>query len=188
MPNGWGQYSTPPIVTGVPTPLAEGTLPPFPDQDDLVDEDNKIGPSWRNWFARQRAWLSDRGAYKPTSYTLFSMGGAAAVSGTPIVQWYKQGNMVQVVVDVQFTGVTLAGGAITLRPLPFDPTPKVLSGGSTARPVFPISVIAYNGTYNSIPGYYYNNKLGSGATEITFLNIPSSTTFIWANGIYITDN
>ena len=188
MATGWGAYSTPPLVTNVATALAEGTLPPFPEHDEIVGEDKKLTPMWRRWFSKQRSWLTDRGAYTPTDITLSGMG-TGAVTGTPVFQWWKQGNIVQVYLDIQLTTVNASGGAIVIKPLPFDPSTRILQTGRIGSPLYTLSSMVYNGTvWNVYPAFAFNAKYSSNHTYIQILNLPTSTQYIHVGGTYITDN
>jgi len=185
---GFGAYSTPPISTNVATALAEGVLPPFPEHEEVTGSDQKLSPVWRRWFTRQQTWLVGRGAYTPTGIT-FSGLGTAAVSGTPVFQWWKQGNIVQVYLDLQLTTVSTGGGSVTIKPLPFDPTIRILQTGRTTAPLFIPACMTYNGTvWSATPAFCFNGKAGSNGTYIQLLNVPVSTTFIDLSGTYITDN
>ena len=185
----FGSYSTPPIVTSVPTALGEGTLPPFPENEELVGEDSKLTPTWKRWFAKQRSWLTDRGGYKPTNFTFTAMGAGAATTGNPVFQWWKQGNIVQVYFDLQLTGVTLGGGNVLMKPLPFDPTVAILTNGAFPRPLFAISCMAFTTVWSALPCYVLNDKVGTNAaTFLHVLNIPVNTVRLVISGTYITDN
>ena len=185
----FGSYSTPPIVSSVNTAPTEGTLPPFPENEAVTDNENKLTPSWRRWFAKQRSWLTDKGAYKPTNFTFTAMGAGAATTGNPVFQWWKQGNIVQVYFDLQLTGVTSAGGNVLMKPLPFDPTVAILTNGASPRPLFAISCMALTAVWSALPCYVLNDKSGTVAsTFLHVLNIPVSTTRLVISGTYITDN
>ena len=154
---GWGSYSTPPVKTNIATTLAEGTLPPFPENEKVIDQDQKLSPSWRRWFTRQSSRLSNRGAYKPTDYVYNGMG-AGVVTGNPVFQWWKQGNIVQVYLDIQFTTVTAALGNFIMRPLPFDPTINILNNGGYPRPTFVLACMALTpGGWVSLPCFCLND-------------------------------
>lgn len=188
MPIGWGAYSTPPaVVASTEVPTLEGTLPPFPEADAIVDEDNKLTPSWRRWFAKQRSWLSDRGAYIPTDNTFTGCGAGAAVSGNAPLHWWKQGNIIHLTYETNLTGITTGGGTFVVRPLPYDPTPKHLGLGPTPRSIFMGSCMALVATWTTIPAYCFNNKYTSNGTQLVFLNIPLSCTRLTFHGSYITD-
>ena len=188
MATGWGAYSTPPLGTNVATPLAEGTLPPFPEHDEIVGEDKKLTPMWRRWFSKQRSWLTDRGAYTPTDI-VFSGMGTAAVTGTPVFHWWKQGNIVQVYYDLQLTTVTVAGGACTTKPMPFDPTIRILQTGRTTVPLIMLpAMVLVAGVWTTLPCFIFNGKGASTGTYLQFLNVPSSAIALHASGTYITDN
>ena len=185
---GFGAYSTPPLVTNVATGLAEGILSPFPEHDDVVDESNKLTPIWRRWFAKQRSWLSDRGAYTPTDIAFTSMG-SAAVSGTPVFQWWKQGNIVQVYYELQLSGVTSGGGSTKTKPMPFDPSNRILQAGALVGPTYVLAAMGFDGSvWTSLPCRIFNDKAAAGGTYLEFVNVPISTTILRANGTYITDN
>ncbi len=188
MATGWGTYSTAPAITNVATTLAEGVLPPFPEHEEITGEDKKLTPTWRRWFAKQRAWLTDRGAYKPTEIAFTSMG-TAAVSGNPVLQWWKQGNIVQIFVDLTLTGVSAGGGSMIIKPLPFDPSNRILTTGAAAGVgIYVVSCITLAATWTTTPCYCVNNKGASTHTQIVLQNVPNATTQIYINGTYITDN
>ena len=185
----FGSFSTPPIVSNVNTAPTEGTLPPFPENEAVTDTENRLTPAWRRWFSKQRSWLTDRGSYKPTNITLTGMGGAAAIFGNPVFQWWKQGNIVQVYLDIQFSGVTTGGGNILVKPMPFDPSVKILQNGRSTVPFYVLSCMVYNGAvWNNIPAYVYNGKAATTGTQLVVLNIPTSAAYMHINGTYITDN
>lgn len=188
MPIGWGSYSTPPGVTNTATPLAEGTLPPFPENDAVVGDDKQLTPAWRRWFTKHRSWMTDRGAYIPTDLAYSGMGASAALSG-PTIHWWKQGNIVQIYLNTEVGNVTVGGGSCTIRPVPFDPTIKTLTMSAYARPVFTMACQIFNGTvWNSCPSYVLNDKAASTGTKLVILNIPVNASLIHVNGTYITDN
>ncbi len=185
----FGSYSTPPLVTNVNTAATEGTLPPFPENDEITDDTNRLTPSWKRWFSTQRKWLSTRGGYTPTDIAFTNAGGAAAVFGTPVFQWWKQGNMVNVYLDIQFSGITLGTGYVIIKPLPFDPSTKILQTGRSTVPLYTLSCIAGTAATNpvSVGAFAYNGKGASLGTYIA-IYLPVSTTYAHVNGFYITDN